>query len=375
MQFSVDDLVRLAKRENNSKRPYLYVNPVQGKHIPTDPRDTLGMCKALADIINNAYKDDRLYVIGFAETATGIAAGICSFMDNAVYYQNTTREYREGEQYLYFTESHSHATDQMLCSFGIEECIGNIDRIVFIDDEVTTGSTICKLIDIIKKRYRSDNVKYSIASVLNSMTSERIKELKENGIECIFLSGIPHEYKKDSIMNISFDKERHITITAESEPKYRKMTFIGRGNSRMITKFSEYKKNIMDYANSVIGYMDSDHFENVLVLGTEEFMYPTFCVGEMLIRSGIAENVRIHSTTRSPIVASDTADYPLYLRYQLRSLYDERRTTFIYNLKRYDRVIILTDTQEYNRGLWELCRALESVGNNNITVAGFVYKS
>lgn len=104
-------------------------------------------------------------------------------------------------------------------------------------------------------------------------------------------------------------------------------------------------------------------------------MYPTFCVGEMLIRSGISENVRIHSTTRSPIVASNTADYPLYLRYQLRSLYDERRTTFIYNLKRYDRVIILTDTQEYNRGLWDLCNALESVGNNNIMAAGFVYKS
>ena len=74
MQYSVDNLVRLAKRANNTIRPYLYVNPLQGKHIPTRPDDVMSMCRELAQTVNTAYPDERLYVIGFAETATGIAA-------------------------------------------------------------------------------------------------------------------------------------------------------------------------------------------------------------------------------------------------------------------------------------------------------------
>ena len=35
--FKIDDLVKIAKRENNTKRSYLYVNPVQGKHVPVSP--------------------------------------------------------------------------------------------------------------------------------------------------------------------------------------------------------------------------------------------------------------------------------------------------------------------------------------------------
>ena len=66
--------------------------------------------------VSNALEEGahRLFVIGFAETATGIAAGVCHYLDNVVYYQNTTREQADNEEYLYFTESHSHATDQML---------------------------------------------------------------------------------------------------------------------------------------------------------------------------------------------------------------------------------------------------------------------
>ena len=90
MQYSIDDLVRLAKRDNNNIRPYLYVNPIQGKHIPTNPEDTMMMCRTLANMVNAAYPSDRLYVIGFAETATGIAAGVCHYLDNVVYYQGST---------------------------------------------------------------------------------------------------------------------------------------------------------------------------------------------------------------------------------------------------------------------------------------------
>ena len=34
MEYTEKDLVKIAKRENNTKRNYLVVDPLQGKHIP-----------------------------------------------------------------------------------------------------------------------------------------------------------------------------------------------------------------------------------------------------------------------------------------------------------------------------------------------------
>ena len=45
------DLVRIAKRENNSKRSYVVVNRLQGKHIPVKPGQALSMFWALAEIL------------------------------------------------------------------------------------------------------------------------------------------------------------------------------------------------------------------------------------------------------------------------------------------------------------------------------------
>lgn len=187
MHYSVDSLVRLAKRDNNTIRPYLYVNPKQGKHIPTDPEDALEMCYELAKLVNNTYPNDRLYVIGFAETATGIAAAISHYLNNVIYYQNTTREYKDGEKYLFFTESHSHATDQMLRASNLRDCLASVDRVLFVDDEVTTGNTICKLINRIRKEFDVPNLKYSIASILNSVPRERLKLMEKDSIDCLFL--------------------------------------------------------------------------------------------------------------------------------------------------------------------------------------------
>lgn len=52
---------------------------------------------------------------------------------------------------LYFSEVHSHAADQYLAKENLEEMISKTDRIVFAEDEVTTGNTIKNLIGEIQK--------------------------------------------------------------------------------------------------------------------------------------------------------------------------------------------------------------------------------
>ncbi len=77
---------------------------------------------------------------------------------------------------------------------------------------------------------------------------------------------------------------------------------------------------------------------------------------------------------QSPIIASGTDNYPLYCRYQIRSLYDEERCTYIYNLEQYDLVIVVTDSDRAVLGAEDLLCALQSVGNSEIILAQWKYK-
>lgn len=373
MQYSIDDLVRLAKRDNNTIRPYLYVNPIQGKHIPSSPNKITEMCETLAMKVNDKYMTDSLYVIGFAETATGIASVISSYLNNVKYYQNTTREYKEDEEYIYFTESHSHARDQMLRLVDLDDCINNIERIVFVDDEVTTGETICNLIDVISNKYKSKKMKFTIVSLINSMTPSRIHELENIGIECVFLISLPFEYKKNKIINTPIKKELHSVANNNIVVDCDELCFESRFNPRKIIKFTDYIEENKQFSNLIKCKLITKHYESVLVLGTEEFMYPTICVGKMLEDEGIADSVRVHSTTRSPIIASDYYDYPLKHRYQIRSFYDADRITYIYNIKSYEKVLILTDATDYKNGLSDLCSILYNLDIKDILFARWIY--
>ena len=369
MQYSIEDLVRLAKRDNNTIRPYLYVNPLQGKHIPTKPEDAMGMCHALAEIVNAAYPDEKLYVIGFAETATGIASAVSHYLRKAEYYQNTTREYREDEEYLFFTESHSHATDQTLRAAGVEECSRKVDRIVFIDDEVTTGSTICKLINVLKNKYGIPDLKCSIVSILNSVPKDRMEVLRKSGIDFLYLSELPFEYKKDSIMDVEYDKNRDIAIDSDSIEAVSEIEFFSDINARNVIRFKIYDDENKRFAEFVENALSINKYRDVLILGTEEFMYPAFCLGQLLVKNGRAGEVRIHATTRSPIIASGKKNYPLFSRYCLKSLYDDLRATYVYNLRKYEKVIIVTDALSRKGGVSDLIYALKSVGNKDIMLS------
>ena len=169
MNYQQKDLVRIAKRENNTKRSYLVVDPLQGKHVPVEPSKALNLFKSLAEKLQGKYEGERLLLIGFAETATAIGAQAAITLETK--YIQTTREVIPDARYLFFSEAHSHATEQKLVKDDIDRVINDIDRIVFIEDEVTTGNTIMNIIKIITKEYQK-KTKFAVASLLNGMTEE-----------------------------------------------------------------------------------------------------------------------------------------------------------------------------------------------------------
>ena len=388
--YTEAELVRIAKRENNTRRKYLVVNRLQGKHIPVSPKEALQMFRSLAELIKEAYPSERLLMVGFAETATAIGAAVAIECQAA--YMQTTREVIDGVDYLYFSESHSHATEQKLVKTDLDKIIGKTDRIVFIEDEVTTGNTILNIVRLIQKTY-AQPVSFAVASILNGMNEEALENYKNLKIPVHYLVKTAHDtyteiaeqYQADGTCHIctkpqekeveqqkEVQQQIEMQQTKEAQQPIEVQEISGWINARRLHTADTYKQaceQLWQEIQQKYGYTkytkETETSRRILVLGTEEFMYPALYVGAKLEETGYT--VRMHATTRSPIAVSKEEKYPLHTRYELASLYDKNRTTFVYDLAEYEEVLVLTDAQKQETEGWEsLQRALTLNHNRQI---------
>lgn len=359
--YTEAQLVGIAKRENNSKRTYLVVNKEQGKHIPVSPNRAFAMFDALAGKLQVAYQNESLLLIGFAETATAIGARLSIRLHTD--YMQTTREPVDGVSWLLFSESHSHATEQRLVREDIEEALSRTDRIVFVEDEVTTGNTILHIIEILEEISRK-KIRFSAASLLNGMDQESLKRYRDKGIDLHYLVKTDHKsyeeeagrYAGDGRYVLS-DEGKKADVPVTCLPSYLNARRCVSGDL-----YAEACSRMWERMKEEISWEGKAH---ILLLGTEECMYPAMFAGACLEELG--NTVRCHATTRSPIAVSREENYPLRERYELISLYEEDRKTFVYDLKQYDRVWIVTDAKPLcKKGVHTLVNALRSCGNRNI---------
>ena len=388
--YTEAELVRIAKRENNTRRKYLVVNRLQGKHIPVSPKEALQMFRSLAELIKEKYSSERLLMVGFAETATAIGAAVAIECQAA--YMQTTREVIDGVDYLYFSESHSHATEQKLVKTDLDKIIGKTDRIIFIEDEVTTGNTILNIVRLIQKTYAKP-VSFAVASILNGMNEEALENYKNLKIPVHYLAKTAHDtyteiaeqYQADGTCHIctkpqekeveqqkEVQQQIEMQQTKEAQQPIEVQEISGWINARRLHTADTYKQaceQLWQEIQQKYGYTkytkETETGRRILVLGTEEFMYPALYVGAKLEEAGYT--VRMHATTRSPIAVSKEEKYPLHTRYELASLYDKNRTTFVYDLTEYEEVLVLTDAQNQETEGWEsLQRALALNQNRQI---------
>jgi len=361
--YSESDLVKIAKRENNNKRKYLVVNPLQGKHVPVSPTETFSLFSQLSNLLAGQYDKDSTLVIGFAETATAI--GACVAMKLGMQYVQTTRECLYQADYLFFTESHSHATEQKLVKDCITEAIPQrkIKRVVFIEDEVTTGNTILDLIGAMEKEW-SGRLQYSVASLLNGMDSDALARFKSREIRVHYLvktdnrgyEAIANGYREDGYCH---------EANCERCSIHSLHLWCGI-DTRKLSSPADYQAVCNFFWDSMKKRVLPDR--STLVLGTEEFMYPALYVAKK-IEDLVGATVKFHATTRSPIAVSTEKEYPLHERWELVSLYEEGRKTFVYDLTKYDQVFILTDANSLvEEGVYSLVNALVSCGNKSITL-------
>ena len=204
--YTKNDLLRLAKRHHNTKRTYLLVDPLQGKHIPISPTESLKMLETLGQKLHEQYPAVDV-VIGFAETATAVGAAVASMQSSPCLYIHTTREaFALTGNVVEFREEHSHATEQNLCMDQLTAALESAHTIAFVDDELSTGKTLLNVIEKLRAEIPAIRSKQIVAvSIINRLTDERIQLLKLEGVECVSLLHLPLEDYTETVKRFAIE--------------------------------------------------------------------------------------------------------------------------------------------------------------------------
>lgn len=371
MDSIADNIIRIALRDGNSLRSELLVNLIQAKHVPCDPVMIFELISMLAKVCEDVDLG-KTVVIGFAETATAIGAIMAYNINPGSFYIHTTRETSLSEDVVIrFQEEHSHASEHIICQTPLERELERADSLVFIDDEITTGNTLGNAVSAISRAVKiPKETSIFAASIINRLTGDsyvaasgenvtlkRLLNQIETPDSIVHNAHSPAECHFDADVN---DSCQLLIAKEYAKPK----------NPRLGVSASEYMSDCVLLGQWLIKEIADrlKPIESVAVIGTEECMLPAIVCGKIIAENYSNITVKSHSTTRSPISVSEDQDYPIQNGYALRSVYESSRKTFIYNVDRYDLLIVITDaTPRYAAdGLHDISRLFANHGTSNM---------
>lgn len=356
--LNLNDLIIMGKRINNNKRNFLFISKVLGKHIEAKPKVCkeigLKLARLIFDKEEKSYKNnEKVCVIGFAETATGLGMAVASYIKNC-YYITTTREcITELKSIFKFEEEHSHATTHKCFPLDKENLV-NSEKIILVDDEITTGKSMINIIKELKKVTNAKNL--IILSILDWRNEEYRKAydelVNEENINLEVLSLISGDIKvkdtttyidtNDEVINdtadvLNYNVLDRINLKTSYEKEVESyLLYTGRFGVEF-NEIEELEIKCKDIANRLQSLIESN--EKILVLGHGENIYIP-----CRIASYIKGDVYFKSTTRSPIYCEDVDGYPIKEKHVF---YHKGVKYYFYNKseieKKYDKVILITE--------------------------------
>ncbi len=311
----------------SSKRKFLLVSKVLGKHYPVSPKLMSWSYRALARMVLEHGAGTGSVWIGMAETATGLGYGVFEAgcregVEQALFIQ-TTRYHLAGLKRLEFEEAHSHATDFFL--YYPEQPkhraqFLSAKTLVLIDDEISTGKTFLRLI----KAYQLVNPvleKVFIVSLVNfAHPDDRATLENEAGVAVEWVCFRQGLLQFEDSRNIAIDS---ITVNVSGNGACKKALLAWPGRVGLDAPISLEDDVIEQLYNS--GF-SRDKTRPILVLGTGECNAPAYLLGRELERQGF--KIKVQSTTRSPIHQGNA----IVSVCQFEDNYDDGIPNFIYNL-------------------------------------------
>ncbi len=311
----------------SSKRKFLLVSKVLGKHYPVSPKLMSWSYRALARMVLEHGAGTGSVWIGMAETATGLGYGVFEAacrdgVEQALFIQ-TTRYHLGGLERLEFEEAHSHATDFFL--YYPEQArhraqFLSAKTLVLIDDEISTGKTFLRLI----KAYQLVNPeleKVFIVSLVNfAHPDDRATLENEAGVTVEWVCFRQGLLQFEDSQNIAIDS---ITVNVSGNGACKKALLAWPGRVGLDAPLNLEDDVLEQLYNTGFSH---DKTRPILVLGTGECNAPAYLLGRELERQGF--KVKVQSTTRSPIHQGNAIASVC----QFEDNYDDGIPNFIYNL-------------------------------------------
>ncbi len=324
----------------SSKRKFLLVSKILGKHYPVSPKLMSWSYRALARAVLKSGAGAGSLWIGMAETATGLGYGVfeaaCREGVKQALFMQTTRYHLHGVERLEFEEAHSHATDFFLYYPGQakhREQFVTAETLVLIDDEISTGKTFLRLINAYKQ-VNPGLKKVFIVSLVNfAHHGDRAALESEAGVAVEWICFRQGLLRFEDGQNAAIDSIS-INVSGNGACKQELLAWPGRlGLDAPISLENEVLEQLSEMG------LNSGR-RPILVLGTGECNAPAYLLGRELEGRGF--KVKVQSTTRSPIHQGN--DISSVCRFE--DNYGDGIANFIYNLNPddYQNIIICHET-------------------------------
>jgi Phosphoribosyl transferase/TRSP domain C terminus to PRTase_2 len=330
------DLFAFAAR-NNPKRAFLFLSSVLGKHLPVTPAKIQDVHERLARKIPSL--PGPVLFVGMAETATGLGQGVFeawlrSHPTQAALYVHTTRYRVLGAEPLEFEESHSHAPRVFLhlpTSPHLRVLFEQARSVVLIDDEISTGNTFINLVRACR-RFAPRIECLHLSSITDFRGAHRRTE-SEVHFGLPVTSGAIMEGTWSFTPNSLLQTGAPVAQAAHGFEAV--LLDGGFGRVGRTTPLEIPTSLVRSLADKLVPGRET------LVLGTGEFMHAGFVLGRALAAEAGAV-VRVHATTRSPILAWG----PVHHIESFKDNYDEGVPNYLYNvdLDRYGKIFLCHET-------------------------------
>lgn len=396
--LSPESLFSVALRVNK-KRQFLFVSKLIAKHLAVHPSAALGTGTLLASLLMEkfgleGYSDapalvemietgkinreksmeslkfkkampQKTVFIGMAETATGLGHSVFQHFEDAAYIHTTREEMVGITPSFVFEEEHSHATSHKV--YAPPGMLEDAQTIVLIDDEISTGNTLLNLVCALDDQFPGKN--YASLSILDWRSDSQKEKLEkmadDRNIRLNILSLMAGQFElihsqvpeEPELLSLSSTGSRlpdielpGTKLTAGSATGQQYISYTGRFGltSKEHDEIGEWAESAAD----LIGQQS----DKALVIGVGENMYLPLRFALALGGSPV-----VQTTTRSPIFASQTADYPIKEKAKFDLPDADGVSQFIYNLNELDidRIYLLAESVIEKSGWQPLLAYLE----------------
>ena len=346
--FRLDDLIGFAARAN-TKRGFLFLSKVLGKHWPVTPRLMHDIHTELAAQVPADLPGPVIF-IAMAETAIGLGQGVfeayqAAHPEREALFLHTSRYHVGDTPIIEFEEAHSHAPRQFLhrpTEATLQGLLLNARSLVLVDDEASTGNTFLNLTAACRALNPAIE-KVHLATITNFMG-------------CVANEALSQRFGLAVTIGAALSGEYAFTASQLQQPTGAAQLFEAHADRGASAAFGRLGVEgplpwPVELAERLSAAINPD--ERVLVLGTGEFMHMAFLLGRALEAGGA--NVVVQSTTRSPILQWGAVSHVL----SFPDNYGEGVENFIYNVSpgQYDHVFICHETPP-NAALHQLAKAV-----------------